>query len=104
MGERVYAVYILTNRSSKVIYVGMTGDIVNRLLQHRAKSNPGFTARYNVNRLVHIEYFDEPGLAIAREKQIKGWSRAKKIALIAAGNPKWGDLAVDMGLDPLPMD
>ena len=104
MGDRVYAVYILTNRSSKVMYVGMTGDIVNRLLQHRAKSNPGFTARYNVNKLVHVEYFDEPGLAIAREKQIKGWSRSKKIALIEVDNPTWRDLAVDMGLDPLPSD
>jgi putative endonuclease len=77
-----YAVYILTNRTSKVLYVGVTGNLEQRLWQHRTKANKGFTAKCNVSKLVYVEYFGDVTIAIAREKQIKGWSRSKKLALI----------------------
>ncbi len=70
----------------------MSGDFVNRLAKHRERKVPGFTARYNVTRLVYYEVFGSAGAAIAREKQLKGWTRAKKIALIESKNPQWRDL------------
>jgi putative endonuclease len=88
-------VYILATRSRRVIYVGVTGDLERRVGQHKAHEIPGFTARYNVDQLAHIEVFPSPDEAIAREKQIKGWSRAKKEALISASNPAWVDLSAD---------
>lgn len=75
----------------------MTNDIERRVVQHEWKSVPGFTSRYNITTLVHFETFSEVAQAIAREKQIKSWSRAKKIALIEMGNPEWHDLAPDLG-------
>ena len=72
-----YYVYILATRSRRVIYGGVTGDLEHRVGQHKAREIPGFTARYNVDQLVHIEVFPSPDEAIAREKQVKGWSRAK---------------------------
>ncbi len=99
--ERVYAVYILTNWTGSVLYIGMTGDLMRRLSEHRGKLVPGFTSRYGVSKLVHVEYFGEPTLAIAREKQLKSWRRSKKVDLIVAGNPDWRDLAVELGFDSL---
>ena len=85
---------MLTSNSG-TLYVGMTNDLHRRVYQHKHKIILGFTARYNVNRLVYFEIFKEPKQAIAREKQIKGWVRRKKIALIEEGNPTWRDLSED---------
>jgi putative endonuclease len=87
---RTYYVYILASRS-RVLYTGMTNDLAHRLRQHRNKEIPGFTRRYNVTRLVYYETYDRPADAIAREKEIKGWRRAKKVSLIESDNPTWTD-------------
>ena len=89
---RRYYVYILASRT-RVLYVGMTNDLERRVWQHKEKTIPGFTAQYNVDRLVHYEECYKPWEAIRREKEIKGWLRAKKVALIEEGNPQWLDLA-----------
>ena len=89
-----YYVYIMTSNSG-TLYTGMTNDLQRRVYQHKQKLIPGFTYRYNVNRLVYFEVFNEPQQAIAREKQIKGWLRHKKIALIEEQNPTWCDLSED---------
>jgi len=90
-----YYVYILATRSRRVLYIGVTGDLERRIGQHKSHEVPGFTARYNVDVLVHVEVFPSAAEAIAREKQVKGWSRAKKEVLISARNPDWTDLAVE---------
>ncbi len=92
MTGRAYYVYILGSRS-RTLYTGVTGDLQRRLLQHKQSDSAGFTARYHVTRLVYYEIFGDPKAAIAREKEIKGWRRAKKVALIKAMNPKWLDLS-----------
>jgi putative endonuclease len=78
-----------------VLYIGITGDLVRRVWQHKQQRVPGFTSRYHLTRLVYYEQFFYPDAAIAREKELKGWRRGKKIRLIEAGNPRWEDLAVD---------
>ena len=89
-----YFVYIMTNRPrSHVLYTGVTGDLRRRTFEHKNKLVPGFTSRYNLTRLVYYECFVYPDAAIAREKEIKGWRRSKKIRLIEAMNPQWDDLA-----------
>lgn len=91
--KRFY-VYIMTNRSpSHVLYTGITGHLHKRVFQHKNKLVPGFTSRYNLTRLVYYEQFVYPDAAIAREKEIKGWRRSKKIRLIESTNPHWDDLA-----------
>src|SRR2546423_839632 len=85
-------VYILSSRSG-VLYVGMTNNLEHRVQKHKQKLVPGFTAKYNVTRLVWYELFPTPLQAIENEKRIKGWSRAKKIALIEKNNPTWNDLS-----------
>jgi len=92
MPERVYFVYILSSRS-RVLYVGVTSNLRKRILEHCEGSVEGFTQQYRVHRLVYWEAFGNVGAAIAREKQIKGWRREKKIALIEIRNPAWVDLA-----------
>ncbi len=89
-----YYVYILTNRS-KTLYTGVTNDLLRRVHEHKQKLIPGFTQKYNINRLVYYEETSDVTEAIAREKQIKGWVRAKKIALIESRNPEWLDLSTD---------
>ena len=89
---KTYAVYILAS-SSGVLYIGVTNDLESRVLQHKNKAHPGFTARYNVNKLVYFEFFSHVSAAIAREKQLKGWLRKRKIALIESTNPHWNDLS-----------
>jgi len=91
--RRHYYVYILTSRSYTTLYTGMTGAGEARMIQHRNGLVSGFTSRYNVDRLVYLEETQDVNEAIAREKQIKGWTRAKKIALIESMNPEWRDLA-----------
>jgi putative endonuclease len=89
-----YHVYILTNKS-KTLYTGVTNDRERRVYEHKNKLVPGFTRQYNVSRLVFFETTSDVRAAIAREKQIKGWTRQKKIALIESANPRWRDLSVD---------
>jgi putative endonuclease len=88
---RTYFVYILASRS-RVLYTGVTNDLVRRVAQHRAGLGSAFARRYSVNRLVHVETAGSALEAIRREKQIKGWTRRKKVALIEATNPGWEDL------------
>jgi putative endonuclease len=84
-------VYILTNKSRDVFYIGVTNDVQRRMSQH-GESQLGFAGRYNLNLLVHVEQFPDAQSAIAREKQLKGWRRSKKIALITRANPHWHNL------------
>jgi putative endonuclease len=87
-----YYVYILTN-VSRTLYVGVTNDLIRRIYEHQQKLVPGFTRRYNINRLVYFEETGDVETAIAREKQIKGWLREKKVQLIESANPDWKDLS-----------
>ena len=94
MGVRSHAmfVYILASKTRR-LYVGVTNDLVRRAWEHRTGAVPGFTRRYGIHRLVYFETIVGPAEAIAREKQIKGWLRSKKIALTEAQNPGWADLS-----------
>ena len=85
-------VYIMTNQYNKVLYTGVTSDLFKRVNEHKEKSVAGFTSRYNVTKLVYYEEFTTMPEAIAREKQIKGGSRQKKVDLINSQNPEWKDL------------
>ena len=89
-----YFIYIMTNRSG-TLYTGMTNDIVRRTQEHKEGRGSKFTSKYRINRLVYYESTNDVHAAIAREKQIKGWLRAKKIALIESINPEWRDLSED---------
>ncbi len=90
--SRTYYVYIMANES-KMIYVGVTNNLERRVSEHKQKSVPGYTRRYNITRLVYCEDTGDVRAAIEREKQLKGWLRARKVALIEASNPEWDDLA-----------
>lgn len=92
-----YYVYILAS-IRKTLYTGVTNDLRRRVQHHKTGALGGFTSKYRVNRLVHFESFADVDHARAREKQIKGWIRARKIALIEAENPEWEDLADRIGL------
>ena len=87
-----YHVYIMSS-NSKTLYVGVTNDLARRAYQHRDKLVAGFTSKYNITRLVYAETTNDVHAAIAREKQIKGWRREKKIALIESVNPEWDDVS-----------
>ena len=88
-----YYVYMMTNRS-RTLYTGVTSDLERWVYEHKGKLVPGFTAKYRIAQLVYFEVTKDIHAAIAREKQIKGWLRAKKIALIESVNPEWEDLSV----------
>jgi putative endonuclease len=90
--EKQFYVYILTNNYHTVFYVGMTSELQARIYQHKEKVVPGFTKRYNVDKLVYYEEIADSLSAIKREKQIKGGPRQKKIDLINSLNPEWRDL------------
>jgi putative endonuclease len=94
MGAKEYYVYIMSN-SSYTLYVGVTSNLEQRVWQHKNKVAEGFTARYNVTWLVYYASTNDVLEAIAREKQIKGWTRARKLALIREFNPTWRDLSRD---------
>jgi len=98
---RFYYVYILASLSG-TLYTGITNSIYKRTLQHKNKETPGFTSKYDVNRLVYYEVFRDVLAAIRREKEIKGWTRKKKIALIESVTAKWQDLAEGWGEEPPP--
>jgi putative endonuclease len=94
--RKQYYVYIMTNQHNTVLYTGMTNDLQRRAYEHRTGRGGGFTSRYNVNKLVYYEGTGDVNAAIAREKQIKGGSRQKKLDLIEAMNPEWRDLYEDL--------
>lgn len=94
--ERRYYVYIMASRSL-TLYTGVTNSIYQRTLQHKCGEIDGFTKKYNINRLVYYEVFRCIGNAIAREKQVKAWTRAKRLALIKRMNPTWQDLSEGWG-------
>ena len=100
MREKNYYVYVLASKS-RVLYVGVTGFLMARVLQHKSGEYEGFTQRYKVNRLVHFEVFQYVNNAIARETEIKKWRREKKVALLEANNPTWEDLAAGWGKSAL---
>ena len=92
-----YYVYILAS-AKKALYIGVTNDLRRRVYEHKTGTVPGFTTRYQINRLVYYEVAGEPLSAIAREKQLKGWVRRRKIELIESANPEWEDLSDRIGL------
>lgn len=100
MREHRYFVCLLTNWNNRVMYVGMTNDLVRRLHEHRAGAVKGFTEKYNVYKLVYFEETVDVHAAIAREKEIKKWRREKKNALVVRTNPEWRDIGNDLGLQP----
>ena len=90
-----YYVYILSNKTDTTVYIGVTNDLMWRLQEHRNDLIEGFTKRYHIHKLVYYEVFQDVREAIAREKQLKGWRRARKNELIEGVNPTWQDLAGD---------
>jgi putative endonuclease len=93
--QREHYVYIMSNVLNRLgtLYIGVTSDLEGRVYQHKRKLTPGFTSRYNIRFLVYAEDYPYADDAIAREKQLKGWRRDRKIALIEAENPDWRDLS-----------
>jgi putative endonuclease len=92
VAEHTYFVYIVASRS-RTLYIGITGRLIPRIREHREGTFDGFTAKYNCNRLVYYERYQYVNQAITREKQLKGWRREKKLALIEKLNPSWIDLS-----------
>jgi putative endonuclease len=90
--KKIFHVYILASKSA-VLYTGVTNNLERRITEHKQKTNRSFTQRYNVTTLVWFELHGTAASAIAREKQIKGWARAKRVALINSMNPSWKDLS-----------
>ena len=91
---KTYYICIMANKS-RTLYTGVTNDLRRRVYEHQHKLMPGFTSKYNITQLVHFEETSDVRSAIAREKQIKGWLRARKIALIESVNPTWKDLSAE---------
>ena len=89
----MYYVYLLTNRNNRVLYIGVTNNLQRRLYEHQQGLIDGFTKKYHVHKLVYFETTTDVKAAITREKQLKGWTRAKKNDLIATINPDWIDLS-----------
>ena len=92
MDTRAFYVYILASGIGGTLYIGVTNDLVRRVYEHKTKAAEGFTSKYNVDRLVYFECFDDIENAIRREKRLKKWTRAWKVQLIEANNPDWNDL------------
>ncbi len=91
----MYYVYILTNQADRVLYIGVTNDLERRIYEHKSHLVEGFTRDYRVDKLIYFEETSDVHAAIAREKQLKGWRREKKEALIRSVNPLWRDLTTD---------
>ena len=94
--EVQFFIYILSNESNNVLYIGVTNDLKRRVDEHKSKINKGFTNKYNVSKLVHFEVFPRITLAIEREKLLKKWKREWKENLINEQNPEWKDLFDDL--------
>jgi len=95
-----YYVYILSNWTGERVYTGVTSDLSRRLYEHKHKLTAGFTTKYNIDKLVYFEIYQDPSNAIFREKEIKGWRREKKNKLIETMNPSWTDLSSGWYEDP----
>ena len=90
--SKEYYIYLLTNKHNNVLYTGVTNDLIRRIYEHKNKLNKGFTKKYNADHLVYYELYIDIAHAIAREKQIKGWSRKKKNEMVSQFNSQWNDL------------
>lgn len=90
--SKYYCVYIITNQRNTVLYTGVSGSIVGRIYHHKNKTVSSFSSKYNLDKLVYYEVFEDINIAIIREKQIKAGNRKKKIELINKFNPEWKDL------------
>ena len=101
--EHQYYVYMVSNRGHNVLYIGVTNSLERRMWEHKTKAISGFTKKYNCDQLVYFELYERIDQAIAREKQLKGWIRAKKDALIARINREWRDLSAEWDLLPTPL-
>lgn len=88
-----YYIYILTNFKNKILYIGITNDLIRRVYEHKQKIVKGFSAKYNLKKLVYYERTESVNEAIKREKQLKNWHRQWKINLISEANPEWNDLS-----------
>ncbi|MBN2411023.1 GIY-YIG nuclease family protein [candidate division KSB1 bacterium] len=95
----LYYVYFMANWNNRVLYIGVTNSLERRYFEHKYKITNGFTAKYNVNKLVYFEEYDDIRDAIAREKQLKKWRREKKNKLVESMNPGWNDLLADLYQD-----
>jgi putative endonuclease len=95
--KQMYYIYILTNASNQVLYTGVTHDLGRRLFEHQNKLADGFTKKYNLNKLVFYDDCEKREAAIAREKELKGLLKQKKMALISERNPAWNDLSGELG-------
>lgn len=95
MGNRLYYVYIMTNKMNTTLYVGVTNDIERRVYEHKNKENRCFTAKYNISKLVYFDETDDISYALQWEKTLKKWLRKWKVELIEKENPYWDDLAGD---------
>ena len=93
---RTYYIYILASQRNGTLYIGVTSDLARRIWEHKNKSIPGFTSKYRVDKLVHVEEFDDIGFALQREKCLKKWPRAWKLALIERNNSNWLDLSEEI--------
>ena len=89
---RTYYVYLMAS-PTRVLYIGVTNNLKRRVLEHKENRESAFTSRYGIHKLVHYESTNSIHVAIAREKQLKGWRRSKKVALIEANNPRWQDIS-----------
>jgi putative endonuclease len=98
-----YYIYILSNWNNKVIYVGITNNLERRMFEHKNKLVPGFSSKYNLNKLVYYEYFNDVNDAIRREKEIKKWRREKKNKLIESMNKDWTELTPCCHFEGVPL-
>ena len=93
--EKIYYIYLLTNWNNKVMYVGVTNNLIRRIYEHKSKLVKGFTKKYNVNKLVYYEVTRDVISALTREKEIKKWRRVMKNQLVNRMNPAWKDLSME---------
>ncbi len=96
MPAKSYWIYMLASQKNGTLYIGVTSDLIRRVYEHRNHLLEGFTKEYDVSRLVYYEEYDDIGLALTREKQLKKWNRAWKLKLIESNNPSWKDLYEDL--------
>ena len=96
--DRNYYVYLITNWNNKVLYTGVTNNLIRRIYEHKNKSLEGFSKKYNINKLVYFEQTNDVLAAITREKEIKKWRREKKNRLVSTTNPEWKDLGEGLHL------
>lgn len=101
MNDKQYYIYIMANYEETTLYVGVTNNLERRVYEHKNKQLEGFTSRYNLNKLVHYEIYNEIEQAILREKQIKSWPRKRKTELICSTNPEWKDMSEEWITSPV---